>query len=147
MQPGSLHQRYHLACGGACHRLDNLRDMGDALCGKFARSRLSPLLRINKENLAHFLGNKSEQALEFTPVRKIILVIFALTFAVMIYGVAVLGWWMAEISTGISGQRNYHRSDRPHERGTDLYLYQRRARFAGRCTDYRYRARYRSDHG
>ncbi|MFT2520110.1 YfcC family protein, partial [Escherichia coli] len=52
-----------------------------------------------EENLAHFLGNKSEQALEFTPVRKIILVIFALTFAVMIYGVAVLGWWMAEIST------------------------------------------------
>jgi uncharacterized ion transporter superfamily protein YfcC len=36
--------------------------------------------------------------LEFTPVRKIILVIFALAFAVMIYGVAVLGWWMAQIS-------------------------------------------------
>jgi uncharacterized ion transporter superfamily protein YfcC len=49
-------------------------------------------------NLAHFLGNKGEQSLEFTPVRKIILVIFALAFAVMIYGVAVLGWWMAEIS-------------------------------------------------
>ena len=31
-------------------------------------------------------------------MRKIILVIFALAFAVMIYGVAVLGWWMAEIS-------------------------------------------------
>jgi len=28
----------------------------------------------------------------------VILVIFALAFAVMIYGVAVLGWWMAEIS-------------------------------------------------
>lgn len=60
--------------------------------GKFARSRLSPLLRLNKRRTAHFLGNKSEQALEFTLVRKIILVIFALTFAVMIYGVAVLGW-------------------------------------------------------
>ena len=31
-------------------------------------------------------------------MRKIILLIFALAFAVMIYGVAVLGWWMAEIS-------------------------------------------------
>lgn len=51
-----------------------------------------------EENLAHFLGNKGEQSTEFTPVRKIILVIFALAFAVMIYGVAVLGWWMAEIS-------------------------------------------------
>lgn len=120
---------------------------------RYARKvRKEPSLSIiadkQEENLAHFLGNKSEQALEFTPVRKIILVIFALTFAVMIYGVAVLGWWMAEDLSGISGQRNYHRSDRPHERrGTDLYLYQRRARFAGRCTDYRYRARYRSDHG
>lgn len=36
---------------------------------------------------------------------------------------------------------------RMERRGTDLYSYQRRARFAGRCTDYRYRARYRSDHG
>ncbi|HGU5541649.1 TPA: YfcC family protein, partial [Escherichia coli] len=71
---------------------------------RYARKvRKEPSLSIiadkQEENLAHFLGNKSEQALEFTPVRKIILVIFALTFAVMIYGVAVLGWWMAEIST------------------------------------------------
>ena len=42
--------------------------------------------------------SQGEQSLEFTPVRKLILVIFALAFAVMIYGVAVLGWWMAEIS-------------------------------------------------
>ncbi|KAA1049456.1 YfcC family protein [Pseudocitrobacter sp. 73] len=51
------------------------------------------------ENQAHFLGNKSSQSLEFTPVRKLILLIFALAFAVMIYGVSVQGWWMAEIST------------------------------------------------
>lgn len=51
------------------------------------------------ENQAHFLGNKSSQSLEFTPVRKLILIIFALAFAVMIYGVSVQGWWMAEIST------------------------------------------------
>jgi uncharacterized ion transporter superfamily protein YfcC len=70
---------------------------------RYARKvRKDPSLSIvadkQEENLAHFLGNKGEQSLEFTPVRKIILVIFALAFAVMIYGVAVLGWWMAEIS-------------------------------------------------
>lgn len=52
-----------------------------------------------EENQAHFLGNKASQSLEFTPVRKLILIIFALAFAVMIYGVSVQGWWMAEIST------------------------------------------------
>ena len=36
--------------------------------------------------------------LEFTPTRKAILILFAASFAFMIYGVAVLGWWMAEIS-------------------------------------------------
>ena len=70
---------------------------------RYARKvRKDPSLSIvadkQEENLAHFLGNKGEQSLEFTPVRQIILVIFALAFAVMIYGVAVLGWWMAEIS-------------------------------------------------
>jgi len=50
------------------------------------------------ENIAHFLGGKRQQDLAFTGTRKLILVIFALAFAVMIYGVAVLGWWMAEIS-------------------------------------------------
>ncbi|WP_312953295.1 YfcC family protein [Superficieibacter sp.] len=51
-----------------------------------------------EENLTHFLGNKGSDLLEFTAVRKLILLIFALAFAVMIYGVAVRGWWMAEIS-------------------------------------------------
>jgi len=50
------------------------------------------------ENRAHFLGNKSDQMLEFTLTRKIVLGIFVAAFAVMIYGVAVLGWWMAQIS-------------------------------------------------
>ncbi len=50
------------------------------------------------ENQAHFLGNRSEMMLEFTPTRKAILILFAASFAFMIYGVAVLGWWMAEIS-------------------------------------------------
>lgn len=52
----------------------------------------------HEENQKHFLGNKSEEALEFTPRRKVILTLFCLTFGVMIYGVAVVGWYMAEIS-------------------------------------------------
>ncbi|MCS2150507.1 YfcC family protein [Scandinavium manionii] len=51
-----------------------------------------------ESNRAHFLGQRSETRLEFTSTRKTILCIFAASFAVMIYGVAVLGWWMAEIS-------------------------------------------------
>lgn len=51
-----------------------------------------------EENRAHFLGNRGNANLEFTATRKWILLIFAAAFAVMIYGVAVLGWWMAEIS-------------------------------------------------
>ena len=50
------------------------------------------------ENIAHFLGGKRQQDLAFTGTRKLILVIFAFAFAVMIYGVAVLGWWMGQIS-------------------------------------------------
>lgn len=51
-----------------------------------------------EENIAHFLGGKRQHDLAFTGTRKLILVIFALAFAVMIYGVAVLGWWMGQIS-------------------------------------------------
>ncbi|UTV27377.1 YfcC family protein [Photobacterium atrarenae] len=51
-----------------------------------------------EENKAHFLGNQSDDMLEFTTTRKVILAIFAASFGIMIYGVAVAGWWMAEIS-------------------------------------------------
>lgn len=51
-----------------------------------------------EENKAHFLGDKEEGQLEFTGTRKLILGIFVASFGVMIYGVAVVGWWMAEIS-------------------------------------------------
>ncbi|MBU9811493.1 YfcC family protein [Rahnella sp. SL6] len=51
-----------------------------------------------ESNRTHFLGNRSEELLPFTGVRKIILLIFALAFVVMIYGVSVKGWWMGEIS-------------------------------------------------
>ena len=67
---------------------------------KMVRSDPSKSLVADKweENRAHFLGNKSDQMLEFTTTRKIVLGIFVAAFAVMIYGVAVLGWWMAQIS-------------------------------------------------
>ncbi|EOV9017652.1 YfcC family protein [Cronobacter muytjensii] len=51
-----------------------------------------------ESNRAHFLGNQSGDRIPFTATRKVILVIFAASFAVMIYGVAVRGWWMGEIS-------------------------------------------------
>ncbi|CAG18909.1 YfcC family protein [Photobacterium profundum] len=56
-----------------------------------------------EENQAHFLGNKSSEMLEFTTTRKIILALFAVSFGVMIYGVSVAGWWMAEISAMFLG--------------------------------------------
>jgi len=53
-------------------------------------------------NEAHFLAETQEQPQAGTPaftgLHKIVLVLFALTFAVMIWGVSVGGWWMAEMS-------------------------------------------------
>ena len=51
-----------------------------------------------EENKQRFLAQRSEESLEFTSRRKAILCIFGASFAVMIYGVSVAGWWMAEIS-------------------------------------------------
>ncbi|MGF1736423.1 YfcC family protein [Photobacterium satsumensis] len=51
-----------------------------------------------EENKAFFLGNQSDELMEFTTTRKIILALFAASFGIMIYGVAMAGWWMAEIS-------------------------------------------------
>ncbi|EGS4469380.1 YfcC family protein [Salmonella enterica] len=56
------------------------------------------VMRYARKVRAHFLGNRANTLLEFTATRKWVLLIFAASFAVMIYGVAVLGWWMAEIS-------------------------------------------------
>ncbi len=55
-----------------------------------------------ESNEAHFLKGREvaadSHALDFTLTRKIVLVIFALSFAVMIWGVSAGGWWMAEMS-------------------------------------------------
>jgi uncharacterized ion transporter superfamily protein YfcC len=50
------------------------------------------------ENEAHFLKETPAEAGNFTGLHKIVLTLFALTFGVMIWGVSVGGWWMAEMS-------------------------------------------------
>jgi uncharacterized ion transporter superfamily protein YfcC len=48
-------------------------------------------------NEAFFLKDKATDATVFTGLHKVVLVLFALTFAVMIWGVSAGGWWMAEM--------------------------------------------------
>lgn len=47
---------------------------------------------------AHFLGNGDTVSSVLSGMQKIVLGIFVATFGVMIYGVAVAGWWMEELS-------------------------------------------------
>ena len=53
-----------------------------------------------EENITHFLrGAEAGMPLpEFTRVRSIILALFGITFAMMLYGVIKLGWWMGQMS-------------------------------------------------
>jgi uncharacterized ion transporter superfamily protein YfcC len=54
---------------------------------------------LGASNREHFLKGRSEGGTPvLTGVRKVILAIFGLSFAVMIWGVAVAGWWMAQMS-------------------------------------------------
>ena len=47
---------------------------------------------------AHFLGEDSQEASDrLTTTQSIILLLFAATFAAMIWGVALQGWWMAQM--------------------------------------------------
>ncbi|NUB46798.1 YfcC family protein [Fertoebacter nigrum] len=48
-------------------------------------------------NEAHFLKDTAADV-AFTGLHKLVLVLFALTFAVMIWGVSSGGWWMAQMS-------------------------------------------------
>ncbi|GAB1479187.1 YfcC family protein [Paracoccaceae bacterium] len=50
------------------------------------------------ENEAHFLKETPAEATAFTGLHKIVLILFAMTFGVMIWGVSIGGWWMAEMS-------------------------------------------------
>lgn len=68
------------------------------------RVRANPELSIvadrRESNEAHFLKGRSEGAEipDFTRKHGIILIVFAASFAVMIWGVSVGGWWMAKMS-------------------------------------------------
>jgi len=50
------------------------------------------------ENEAHFGAASETAATDFTGLHKIVLLLFGATFAVMIWGVSLGGWWMAEMS-------------------------------------------------
>lgn len=50
------------------------------------------------ENEAHFLKNMPGGTPKLSRRQSIVLVLFGLTFALMIWGVATQGWWMAEMS-------------------------------------------------
>lgn len=54
----------------------------------------------HEDNRRHFLGEdfNADELPAFTGTQKVILVLFALTFAVMIWGVSAGGWWMARMS-------------------------------------------------
>lgn len=68
------------------------------------RVRLDPskslVADMRDSNRAHFLKGRShsDEVQAFTGRHKLILVIFAASFAVMIWGVSAGGWWMAEMS-------------------------------------------------
>lgn len=67
------------------------------------RVRQHPELSIvadrRQSNEEHFLkGREQSGTIEFTATRKIVLLIFALSFAVMIWGVSAGGWWMARMT-------------------------------------------------
>ena len=71
-----------------------------------ARVRADPAKSLvydkKSENEVHFLAATPDHseagAATFTGLHKIVLILFALTFGVMIWGVSVGGWWMAEMS-------------------------------------------------
>ncbi|WP_299773609.1 YfcC family protein [uncultured Tateyamaria sp.] len=67
-----------------------------------ARVRTEPgrsvVADLEQSNKAHFLKASIGDEIEFTGRHKIILVVFAASFGVMIWGVSAGGWWMAEMS-------------------------------------------------
>ncbi|HVH27226.1 MAG TPA: YfcC family protein [Vicinamibacterales bacterium] len=61
-----------------------------------SRSLVADLAKSNREHFLKSQGDSGTPAL--TGVRKIILAIFGLSFAIMIWGVSMAGWWMAQMS-------------------------------------------------
>ncbi|PJE79629.1 hypothetical protein CI610_01408 [invertebrate metagenome] len=59
----------------------------------------SLVANLKKQNEEHFLGEANTQKKhEFKGIHKIILMVFAATFGIMIWGVSSQGWWMTEMS-------------------------------------------------
>ncbi|WP_367989498.1 YfcC family protein [Vibrio sp. NTOU-M3] len=58
---------------------------------------LSIVAHQRESNINHFLHGK-QQTPEFTATRKAVLAIFGITFVIMMWGVSIAGWWMAELS-------------------------------------------------
>lgn len=52
---------------------------------------------LKASNEAHFRSTADAES-DFTGLHKIVLILFGVTFAVMIWGVSLGGWWMAEMS-------------------------------------------------
>ncbi|WP_299206049.1 YfcC family protein [uncultured Tateyamaria sp.] len=67
-----------------------------------ARVRAEPgrsvVADLEETNKTHFLKSSGGDEIAFTGRHKIILVVFAASFGVMIWGVSAGGWWMAEMS-------------------------------------------------
>jgi uncharacterized ion transporter superfamily protein YfcC len=66
------------------------------------RVRLDPTRSLvydrKADNEAHFLAGRDGETIDFTILHKIVLAVFGLTFAVMVWGVLVGGWWMGEMT-------------------------------------------------
>jgi uncharacterized ion transporter superfamily protein YfcC len=66
------------------------------------RVRLDPTRSLvydrKADNEAHFLAGRDGETIDFTTLHKIVLAVFGLTFAVMVWGVLVGGWWMGEMT-------------------------------------------------
>lgn len=61
----------------------------------------SLVAHLRKDHEEHFLAGKpsGDDLAPLTFAQKGVLILFILTFVIMIYGVSVLGWWMAEMAT------------------------------------------------
>lgn len=72
-----------------------------------ARVKADPTTSIvadrREDNTRHFLGSGPDIASDLTSTQKIVLALFGATCAVMIWGMASQGWWMAEMSMLLLG--------------------------------------------
>ena len=62
-----------------------------------SKSLIADMQEANEKHFLH--GVTIEELPEFTRVHARVLIIFAASFSLLIYGVSALGWWMAQMST------------------------------------------------